>query len=197
MVDQELPSAPLDAEPQVTGYHSVEALRGFLEHARSVAEWHRQRSDNFESKAGTVLGLASVVLVLTTQSVEPISDVRGGWQVFLTVLTALGALAFLGSGVFAVRTLRPRKYRYASTKQLRREWIAYRDSAPYKDTQVIGMFADSLICGSPDEPSPIESLVDDANARGKHLGWSIGLLFVGLALEAAVAATLAIEVLKR
>lgn len=176
--------------------YSPEALRAFLEQSGTVAEWHRQRAENFESKAGTILGFSGVLLALTTQVVRPIDEVRGGWQVSLVILTASGAVAFLASAVFALRTLRAREYRYSSTAQLRRVWVEYRDRSAYEDTQVVGMFADSLICGG-DGQSPIESLVDDADQRGKDLGWSISLLFVGLVLEAAVAAVLSVEVMVR
>lgn len=197
MPEEPIPPDDLRAPTTTARRHSVDTLRSFLDQANAQATWHRQRSENFESKAGIVLGLAGVILALTTQAIDPIGDVRGGWQVFLVVLTGFGACAFLVSGVFAVRTLRPMRYQYASSEQLRRVWTEYRDSAPYEETQIVGMFADSLICGNPARKSPIESLMADAKERGKQLGWAIRLLFVGLALEAAVAVVLAIEVIRR
>jgi len=197
MPEEPIPPDDLRAPATTVGRHSVETLRSFLDQANAQALWHRQRSENFESKAGTILGLAGVILALTTQAIDPISDVRGRWQVFLVALTGLGACAFFVSGVFAVRTLRPMRYRYASSDQLRRVWTEYRDSASYEETQIVGMFADSLICGSPTHKSPIESLSAEATDRGKQLGWAIWFLFVGLALEATVAVVLAVEVINR
>jgi hypothetical protein len=183
--------------PAAPRHHSPDALQAFLDQARSLAEWHRQRSDNFESKAGAVLGLAGVILALTTQAIGPVGDVRGGWQFVLVVLVGLSAIAFVASGVFAVRTLRTMEYRYASTDQLRRVWSEYKAQAGYADTQILGMFADSLICGDSKHLSPIESLKADAKERGKQLGRAIRCLFVGLGLEATATVVLAIEVWNR
>ena len=68
----------------------------------------------------------------------------------------------------------------------------YRDNAERTTVQILGMLADQLICAG--ERSPIDTLAEDALARGKAVRLSVYSLLVGLGLLTAVATILAIEV---
>jgi hypothetical protein len=113
----------------------------------------------------------------------------------LIVLMILAAASFLASAITAVMVLRPREYRYAGREQLREEWENYRDDPDRTTAQVLGMLADQLICGGDGEKkSPVDSLADDAQARGHLVARSVGALLVGLVLLVAVATILFFEV---
>lgn len=181
--------------PMAPREHDVGSVQAFLDQGRALADWHRQRADGFESKAGTLLGFSGVILTLLTLTAPPISDVRGFWRTLLVILVVLSAASFLVAAVAAVAALRPREYRYAARTQLRREWEAYRDGAGRTTVQILGMLADQLICAG--EQSPIDTLAEDALGRGKAVRVSVYSLLVGLALLTAVASILAIEVALR
>lgn len=114
-------NAPQPAEP--VG-HDAATVQAFLDQARALADWHRQRADSFETKASTVIGFSGVVLTLLTLTAEPIGDVTGSWRTPLVALVAVSAATFLGAAVAAVFVMKPRGYRYASREQLRKEWGA-------------------------------------------------------------------------
>lgn len=174
--------------------HSVEVAQSFLGQARALADWHRQRADNFESKAGSVLGFSGAIIVLSALVVSPIGEVHGRWQVAMIVGAVLASASFLTSGAFAIAVLWPREYQFASRSQLQTEWMRFQHSAEMTDFQIVGMLADQLICGTDKDKSPLETLVKGATTRGKALQKSIAALAVGFVLDAAVAAALLIEV---
>jgi hypothetical protein len=182
-------------QPQAPSVLDVASTQAFLDQARVLADWHRQRADGFESKASTLIGFSGVILTLLTLTSSPISHVRGSWQTLLVILAVLGAVAFLVAAVAAVVVMNPRQYRYAARSQLRREWENYRDHPSLTTAQILGMLADQLICAG--DKSPIDTLADDALDRGKWVRVSVVSLLVGLGLLAAVAAILVIEVALR
>ncbi len=190
---------PLDGgspdQPQVPRVHDVASTQAFLDQARALADWHRQRADGFESKASTVIGFSGVILTLLTLTSPPISDVRGYWQTLLVTLVVLAAAALLVAAVASVLVMKPREYRYAARTQLRREWENYRDDPSLTTAQVLGMLADQLICAG--DKSPIDTLAEDALDRGRWVRRSVTSLLVGLGLLSAVAAILVIEVALR
>lgn len=182
-------------QPEAPRVHDVASTQAFLDQARALADWHRQRADGFESKASTLIGFSGVILTLLTLTSPPISDVRGCWQTLLVVLVVLAAVAFLVAAVAAVVVMKPREYRYAARSQLRREWGNYRDDPSLTTAQIVGMLADQLICAG--DKSPIDTLAEDALDRGKWVRASVISLLLGLGLLAAVAAILVIEVALR
>src|SRR2546426_5231706 len=138
--------------------HDAATVQAFLEQARALADWHRQRADGFESKAGILIGFSGVILTLLTLTVRPIDNVHGCWRTTLVMFVVAAAASFLLSSVAAVVVIKPREYRYASRAQLRREWENYRDHLGLSPAQVLGMLADQLICA--EDKSPIDTLAD-------------------------------------
>jgi hypothetical protein len=120
VIEEPAVSSDDDGRPTPAG-HDAEVLRAFLEQARALADWHRQRAEE-----------------------------------------------------------------------------AYKSDPQRTNVQVVGMLADQLIRGGPGEAdSPIDTIAVDAKTRGEWVYRSIVLVLIGLALLAATAAILLIEVAAR
>jgi hypothetical protein len=158
---------------------AVETLQVFLDQARSLAVWHRDQADAFESKAGTVMGFTGVILTLLTLAGAPIADVENhAWRTALVVLVIAAAVCFLVTAVASIMALRVREYRFASAAQLQREWVKFYDGKPLGQAEAVATFADQLIRGSEGHKAPIESLSDDARTRGRWVSTSIWSMLV-------------------
>lgn len=186
---ESVPREPPAEEPDPA---AVEAFRA---QAWAMAAWHRDQGDSFEGKAGSALGFSGVILTLLTLAAAPIAEVRSDtWRTALVGLMIAAAGAFLFAAVGSIMVLRPRKYRFSSTSQLRTEWEKFYEGKPMSHADALMLFTDQLICGSQGETGPIASLAADTETRGHWVARSICSMLVGFALLVAVAAIVLIEV---
>jgi hypothetical protein len=179
-----------------TDRRELRAYEAFLEQARWAAEWQWRRSESYERKAGALAAFVTFVLtaqIATVRSIISVPRTPFSWAiiVFLAVSTCALAIAAL----LSIRALTPRDYQAASIGQLRKEWEEYNVSGHLSgmesvsghlpDAGLAGLFAEQLIRGT-EEKSPIQSLHDDAEKRGKDFGKATCALCVSIAMMALV-----------
>ena len=112
-------------------------------------------------------------------------------------MTRLGpACLLVVAAIQSVSVIAPRRYQAAHMGQLQSEWENYDANGHLSDAGIVGLFGDQLIKGSPENKSPLQSLHDDAEERGKHfrgairaLGCSIIMMALVLVVAALQAAT--------
>lgn len=175
--------------------HEADAARNravFLEQARHLASWHRQRAENTERKAAGLLGFAGVALTLVGAVVPTLLSpgrVIGSFEVAGALLLGLAALLLLGSGGCALGAMMMRSGQTPGIGDLRVRWTESRSGRDWSESRVLGSFAKQWIEGS-GESSPLADLHHEAEKRARWVNWSVALLF-----SAAVLLTAAILML--
>jgi hypothetical protein len=188
-------SVPVKQADQGSRY-SAEALETFLAQARAMAAWHEARIDAFERKAGTLLGFAGVILVLLPTLRGPIAKAHGcNTRAVLVALAILAAALLALASVCAAFVLVPRKYAAPDLAQLRREWSAYADkgSGHRAPEQVIGLFVDQYVRRADPKSSPVDTLRDDADKRGRWMMYASVFVVIGVVVLASFTSVLLVK----
>ncbi len=168
-------------EPAPLPKYSTAALETFLEQARVAAAWQEARADAFERKASTLLGFVGVILVLMPTLRAPIANAHGHhWRMVLVGLAITAAVLLALAAASAALVYLPRKYATPDVDQLRTEWAAYarEGQAHLTPEQLTGLFVDQLIRRT--DPSPLVTLREDANKRGRWVQYATWLVLAGV-----------------
>jgi hypothetical protein len=159
-----------------------------------MAAWHEARADAFERKASTLLGFVGVILVLLPTLRAPIAEAHGHhMRMFLVGLAVLAAVLLALAAVSTAMVLLPRAYVAPDVAQLRREWTAYAEEgqAHRSPEHLTGMFVDQLVRRT--DPSPLETLRDDAKERARWMKRATWLVLAGVVALGSLTSALLVE----
>jgi hypothetical protein len=170
------------------------AYQAFLDQARWVADWQWRRSESYERKAAAVVAFVGAILTLQTVVVGSIISVPRTMLAWITfVLLGLSAVSLVAAALDSIKVLATRNYRGPNLEQLRREWVKYKGNGHIPPEGTVSLFADQLLRESPGKAAPIQSLHDDAKARGEHFSNACTWLRRSIVLIALVLVVAALQ----
>lgn len=180
---------PAEDDPRDLG-----AYQAFLDQARWVADWQWRRSESYERKAGAVVAFVGAILTLQTVVVRSIISVPRTVLAWTTlVLLGLSAVSLVFAALDSISVLATRNYRGPSLEQLRREWVKYKGNGHISPEGTVQLFADQLLKESSEKAAPIQSLHDDAKARGERFSNACTWLRRSIVLIALVLVVAALQ----
>ncbi|MFC4056084.1 hypothetical protein ACFOY4_40900 [Actinomadura syzygii] len=173
----------------------------FLAEARRLLDYHWRRADAFERKALGVLAFTGVIVALLTPSLKTVLDLHGHYRTTALALGAAAITMLAGSAVSSAGALWARSSKSVNVREVRELWREYLHRAEHGGGgtdawEAAGLqrnLVEKLLHGATEETSPIQSLCDDADVRGRWFLRGVWLNLTALLLILGVVVTTTLE----
>lgn len=175
-------------EREVEAFHA-EALR--------LLDYQWRRADSFERKALGFLAANGVIATLLTPSLKTVLDLHGVYRIAALSLGAAVVVLLAGSAACSAGALWARGSQSVSVDQVRSFWKAYLDRVGTDDGRFDAVhtanlqrdLVEMLLHAREETTSPVQSLREDADRRGRWFVWGVRLNLAALLLILSVVVT--------